>query len=599
MDTSEKQKSLREKTGPLRLREKYRQEHPIERSEHHKRPSTVYSYKTKLPGLMRLLVAILFFIAEVALLIWFSLSLTEFSFGFLVAQEAFAFLFSLLFLSRENDPFEKFWLVLILTLPAPGLLMYLLWGRKRRVPRQLRRYLRSTRRLLPRLDDAIEILEIPSVQALPPADRLPLHYLAVNQFPAYLNSDIQYVDTGEAQFARMLDDLETARHYIFLEYFIIADGLLLTQVIEVLKRKAAQGVDVRLLFDDVGSTTKAPERLIEDLQAAGIRALNFNPVLRYTSGLYVNYRNHQKLCLVDGRIGWLGGANLADEYANIYKRFGYWKDTAVRLEGDACRSLLAGFLLMWEQDARVVPDLNERELFELTPRQPVYPAGGAGSARSKQAAATAQGSRTEGGTSGLSGPGSRAQSGENRTSDVLVAPFWDGPLNDPQNTAADLFAILISQAVERLYLSSPYLVLTKQLSEALCLQARAGVDVRILMPGIPDKKQVNVVTRANYRYLLESGVRIFEFTPGFVHAKLIVADGRRAVAGSFNLDYRSLYLNFENGVYMVGSPAISAMEQDLLATMAAGREITLESWRQRPLWDKLREPIWQLFTPLL
>lgn len=526
---------------------------------HPKRPATRYSYKLKLPGLIRLLAAVLIFAFDLFIFIRLALYLNNTSFIIYVAVQALAIVL-VLFLTqqRRNIGFTLSWTIALLAFPPLGILLYAFWGRKGRFTSREARLSASAKRLAPWHPDPKEQLERLDKEALSTGASLQLHYLAESGFSLYRNTSAEYFHNGESQFEQMFHDLENAEHYIFLEYFILAEGYLLERLEGILIKKAAQGLDVRLLFDDYGSTAKAPSNLMRHLQKHGVKVINFNPVLRYIAQLYVNHRNHQKVCVIDGKIAWLGGANLADEYANIYERFGYWKDTSVRLMGEAARGAAIGFLLMWEMESTKLDEDYSRFFPELSPEQIA----------------------------------------QNKDRGVFV-PYWDGPLGNQGNPAVDLYLSLINTSKRRLYIVTPYFIIDENMMLDLCRAARSGVEVILLTPGIPDKKVVFLVTRSNYGPILESGGRVFEYTPGFIHSKTMISDGERAVCGSINLDYRSLYLHFENAVYIQDDPVIGDMEQDFLRTLENATEITYEDWRKRPLLHRLFEPLVKIFSPLL
>lgn len=345
--------------------------------------------------------------------------------------------------------------------------------------------------------------------------------------------------------------MEKAQRYILLEYFIIDEGYLWSQVLDVLTRKAAQGVDVRVIYDGLGTVGTLPKHYPEQLQKLGIRCCVFRP-FRPILSIHQNNRDHRKLCAIDGVTGFVGGLNLADEYINHIERFGYWKDTAMLLRGPAVWSLTVFFLTMWEfiRNAPVNYDWFRPE----------------------------------------------AQPPVNTTSG-FVTPYLDTPL--PEDTVcADLYLQMITKAKRYLYITTPYLVIDETVTSALCIAARSGVDVRIMTPHIPDKKVVFAVTRSQYDVLLEAGVRIYEFSPGFVHSKTMVADDLYASVGSCNMDYRSFYLQFENGVWLCGDPSVLDVRDDFLNTLERCQEITKDDCKRVPWVMCLMRSLYRLFSPV-
>lgn len=386
-----------------------------------------------------------------------------------------------------------------------------------------------------------------------PESKLFAKFLYNAGFPVYQNTVCQYFPLGEDKFVQMFEDLRKAKDFIFMEYFILADGVIWQEVEDILIQKAHEGVDVRLLFDDFGSIIKAPNDVIKKLRSHGVKVYNFNPVLRYVSKLYINYRNHQKCCIIDGNLAYTGGTNLADEYANLYPRFGHWKDSAIRLEGDAVRGLTTMFLIMWESES------NRQEDYEkYMPREKLYP---------------------------------------NATGYFI--PYWDSPLNNPNNPAEDIYRSMINNAKDYLYICTPYFIVDDSMISDICRAAKSGVDVRIITPGIPDKWYAYVVTQSNYAKLMESDVKVFQYTPGFIHAKTVIADDFHAITGCVNFDYRSFHLHFENSVYICGDPVLKDIYDDFLEIFEDSELMDLETWRQRPFKQKAIEAFMRIFSTLL
>jgi cardiolipin synthase len=292
-------------------------------------------------------------------------------------------------------------------------------------------------------------------------------YLGRKDFPLYKNTNCEYFSLGESQFKAMLKDMEKAEKFIFLEYFILSSGKLWDRFEEILIRKAEQGVEIKLLFDDLGSIAAAPKNIIKKLGIYGIQVKLFNPVHKYISRLYLNYRNHQKITVIDGNIGYTGGTNLADEYANLYPKLGHWKDTAVRLEGDAVWSLTVTFIKMWESESDVTLNYESyRPIIQSYGEQGFY------------------------------------------------QPFTDGPINNLDNVAETIYRKIINNATEYVYIMTPYLIIDNTMKDALCTATVSGTDVRIILPKIWDKWYVHMVTQSNYGDLLRAGVMIYEYSPG-------------------------------------------------------------------------------------
>lgn len=439
------------------------------------------------------------------------------------------------------------WLVVILVLPVFGYLLYVLWGRSATKGRKSKKIRKAILRGAGFLTQDPQVYS--ELEERHPSRKRITGFLSHEGFPLFNNTKCNYFPLGELQYEAMIADLEQAERFIFMEYFILGEGQLWDRIHDVLRRKAEQGVEVRLMYDDFGSILTAPNNLLKTLESEHIRAIAFNPVHRYISRLYINYRNHQKITVIDGNIGFTGGTNLADEYANIYEKHGHWKDAAIRLEGDAVWSLTVIFLQMWEAENGTKEDyLNYRPTLKID-------------------------------------------------GDGFYQPFSDGPVNQ-HNPAEAMYNQLISNAKEYVYITTPYLVIDDSMTEQLCMAAMGGTDVRIVTPKIWDHWYVHMVTRSNYGKLLEAGVRIYEYTPGYIHAKIIISDDDQAVTGSINMDYRSFNLHFENGVWICGAPVLEKIKNDILDTIKVCEEITLVEWKRRPWYIKFIQAFLRLFMPL-
>ena len=352
-------------------------------------------------------------------------------------------------------------------------------------------------------------------------------------FPVYENTQVTYFPSGEAKFAALLPQLESATQYIFLEYFIIDEGLMWGRILEILARKAAQGVDVRVMYDGTCEFSTLPRDYPSRLEALGIQCKVFSPVTPFVSTHY-NYRDHRKILVIDGQVGFTGGVNLADEYINHIEKYGRWKDAALMLEGEGVRSMTALFLQMWSI-------LCQPE-FEQFLSDPI------------PAAANAKG---------------------------FVVPYGDCPL-DGERVGEMVYMDMLNRARKYVHIITPYLILDGELETALRFAAERGVDVHLILPGKPDKWFVYALAKTHYKALLSSGVKISEWQPGFTHAKIVIADGVEAVAGTINLDYRSLYHHFENAVWMRGTDCIANMEADFQDTLTRCRRV-----------EQTKESIWQ------
>lgn len=479
---------------------------------------------------------------------------------------AFAFALNLLSLAavifiinRPGNPQVKMaWIVPILVFPLFGGIIFLISGGKG-PKRKLRHALDRSREMLEPFVGGNMNLDLSNPASVPARreDRYLLgqcHYLDRNGFPAYRDTDATYYADCREGWQAILKDLEAAEHFIFMEYFIIRPGKMWDPVLEILKKKAAAGVEVRLMYDDVGSISYVPRGYAKELEAYGIRCVAFNPY-RPIYAVVMNHRDHRKIMVVDGHIGYTGGANFADEYIGEETRFGEWKDNFLRLEGEGVRSMTLLFLEMW--NATRPTDTAETLSAYMPDSARVSPI----------------------------------------RCDGLVQPYGDSPV-DSEILAENVYLNIINQATEYVYIYSPYVVIDYEMTRALSLAARRGVDVRLVVPAVPDKKIVYALTKSYFPELIDNGVKVYKFTPGFVHSKVFVADDRQAVVGSVNLDYRSLVLHFENACMFVDHPVIPAVKADFEETFPRCELVSVKKRRFDMLYD-LYLGLLRLFAPLL
>ncbi|MDL2295338.1 cardiolipin synthase [Lachnospiraceae bacterium OttesenSCG-928-E19] len=371
-------------------------------------------------------------------------------------------------------------------------------------------------------------------------------------FPTYSNTKVAYFPLGEDKFDSLLRELKQAKRFIFMEYFIVKEGRMWDTILEVLAQKAEEGVEVRFMYDGMCSVSMLPYDYPSKLKRMGIKCKMFNPIRPVLSTVQ-NNRDHRKICVVDGRVGYTGGINLADEYINEEDRFGHWKDTAVKLKGDAVQSLTVMFLQMWNVDEKHPESYQQY----MTPQ-----------------------------TGGFD-----LQTG-------YVLPYADSPF-DNEDVGAEVYLHILNHAREYVHIMTPYLILDYDMMSTLTRVAKSGVEVIIIMPGIPDKQYAFDLAKTYYRELLEAGVQIYEYRPGFVHAKVFVSDDDTATVGTVNLDYRSLYLHFECGVFIYQNQVVQKIEKDFQDTLAQCHKVTLVEVKSRSLYTKIKGHLLRLIAPLM
>ena len=503
----------------------------------------------------RVVLVAVFILIQIAVLLVMILRFNSYFVYFYWLCVAVSILAVLWILGNRSDPAYKIaWIVPILIVPIFGGLFYIMFGGNRLSSR--------TRRRMQGLERKMEEVLRPDFQA---DELLPIGEDAVHQArylehmahcPVYGNTVTEYFSLGEFCFARMIEELKKAERYIFVEYFIVEEGEMWNAILDILKEKAAQGVDVRLLYDDIGSMFTLPRDYARDLEAkTGIKCCVFNPFVPILT-IRLNNRDHRKIMVIDGKVGFTGGINLADEYINAKVKYGHWKDSAIMVRGDAAWSMAVMFLTLWD-------DVQETLTEDYDQFRPVW----------------APGEKPEG-TQGF------------------VQPYTDNPL-DGEAVGQSVYLNLINKARKYVYITTPYLIVDNSMNNALCIAAKSGVDVRIMTPHIPDKRAVFELTRSHYEPLLEAGVKIYEYTPGFVHAKNFAVDDEYGTVGSINLDYRSLFLHFENGVWLCSDPSVLDIKADFLETLEQCQPVTLEQCRALPWWRTLFRSVLRMFAPLM
>ena len=433
--------------------------------------------------------------------------------------------------NRRGNPSHKIaWIIFILVFPVFGISVYLLWGGGRVMPHKRKQMEKCESHYLPCLhDDSGE------------RDRLKYYdmfhsrqadYLSGESgYPLYGHTETEYLSPGEKIFEKMLSELKTAEKYIYLEFFILAEGFMWDSIHKILKEKAENGVEIKIIFDDFGSIKRQHKDFITKLRSEGIEVSVFNPI-KPSVNIFMNNRNHRKIAVIDGKTAFTGGFNIGDEYINRMIRFGHWLDSGIMLKGAAVKSFLAMFCCMWE--------FTTKEQIDISSRISDY----------------------------------------ETCDDGFVLPYCDDPLND-KNPAEGIYMRILSTAQKYVYIATPYLIIDNT------------------MTTVPDKWYVHPVTQYNYLDLLEAGVRIYEYTPGFIHSKLFVSDDKIATVGTVNMDYRSFIFHFECGAWICDNKTVLDVKAQFEEIFKISEEIKNEEWKKRPLMLRLKQSILHIFAPFM
>ncbi len=450
--------------------------------------------------------------------------------------------------SDDNPDYKVPWILFVMIVPIAGFMIYFMFYSRRLQKKYIKR-LRELNDHAYKKSDADLLEELKQKDPMIAADAKMLINIADTHL--FTNTKQTYFSLGEDMFKSLLADLQKAQKFIYMEYFIIEEGTFWNSILKILKEKAAQDVEIKVLYDDIGCMTTLPGNYSKILKQNGIEATPFSR-LRGNADSEFNNRSHRKITVIDGKIGYTGGINIADEYINDVVKFGHWKDTAIRLEGEAVWELTKLFLSDYGINVRKMPLI----------RDDCYPV-------------------------------------QSNTEPGYIIPFGDGPrpIYD-RRVGKSVIQNILSSATKYVYMTSPYLIIDNDLCVSTENAALRGVDVRIIVPHIPDKKLVFTMTRSFYHRLMEAGVRIYEYTPGFIHAKSYIADDKYAMIGTINLDYRSLVHHFENGVWMYGTKSIADIKCDIDATLDKSMEITPEMLKTN-LPTRIICSLVRVFAPML
>ncbi len=523
--------------------------------------NTVENKTARRNGIGRMMFAMLALILEIAFIVLIFTLLNDYSALInILIRVAAVFLVLSLYGQHKSLSMQVPWIMLIMAMPLFGVVLYFLVGLNGTTRKMRKRYNDIDAVLLPMLPENNDVL-IDMKKNDPMAAGIATYIARNASYPTYHNTDVVYYDDAAKGLEAQLEALKEAKSFIFMEYHAIEDLESFHRIQDILVEKVAEGVEVRLFYDDMGSIGFINVDFVEKMKSLGIKCRVFNP---FAPGLnvFLNNRDHRKITVIDGKVGFTGGYNIANEYFNITHPFGHWKDTGIRLEGDAVKSLTVTFLEMWNA-AKSKKDASWNDT-DFTP---------------------------------YLGP-TACDPNFKATQDGYITPYADNPIGG-EHVGENVYMSLAEGASEYAWFMTPYLILTGEMIHILSLAAKRGVDVRIVTPGIPDKKLIYSVTRSYYNSLVSNGVRIYEYTPGFCHAKMSVSDDRVATCGTINMDYRSLYHHFENGCLLNNCEAVIDIRKDFEETFKKCREVTEQYNTERSQTLRLKQLILRLFAPLM
>lgn len=464
------------------------------------------------------------------------------------AMEIVSIIVSLYLLySRDNPSFKLTWVIIILVFPLFGVFIYFIFGTHFLSP-NIRKMIKKSELLNHEICKQDEAVLVELEKESPCALRQCKFLYNTSQRPVYKGSYSEIQLPGEEIFASMLEELAKAKKFIFIEFFIIKEGQMWTGVLDILKKKAAEGVEIKIIYDDMGCIDRLAPDFKEQCEKAGIKAVTFNPLIPVLNKL-MDYRDHRKIIVIDGNVGYTGGYNIGDEYINVERPYGHWYDGGIMLKGEAVYSFTAMFIDLW---AMITGTVIEPDNYRVT---------------------------------------------EKSEDDGFVQPFNDSPFLS--NVAEGAYLNMINGAKKYIYITTPYLINDHEMASTLCNASKSGIDVRIITPHIPDKNFVFCVTHANYELLMENGVRIYEYSPGFMHAKMALCDDDTGMMGSVNLDYRSFYQQFEDAVLLYKTSSLKRMKSEFEKLFDLSIEIDLEKFKNRSLKEKFAEMFFRLFAPLM
>ena len=493
----------------------------------------------RVAALLRILLAVVLLAVQIAVVLLLARVLHQRMIYVYVLLQIAAIVCAVRIYQRSGgSSYKAGWILLVLSLPVAGIILYYLWHGNHAAKHLGLKDLPAPQE--PETQRAASRRQIEKLRRRYPAWGRLAAQLDRHGYLLYDRTEMTYFSSGEAYLEDMLRRMERAEHFIFMEYYIVGQGEIWEEMSRVLQRKAAEGVEVKVIFDDFGSMLRLSRQEMAALRAAGVELQLFNPVHQYVNRLYFNYRDHRKITCIDGETAYTGGVNLADEYANRIVRFGHWKDCGIRLDGQGAWGLTRQFIHMWERMGGAL----QWEHDYYRPHTMPESAG-------------------------------------------FCQCVADGPDNNPANPIEDAFLQMIAMAKHMVYITTPYLAIDEPMLRALCIAGDSGVDVRLMVPGIPDHKTAHLLAESYFEELMRHGVKIYRYEPGLLHGKSVLVDREVAFVGTVNMDYRSFQLHFECGALLYDAPVVEQLLEDMDDIMAKSYRLELDEWEKRPLRRKI------------
>ena len=506
--------------------------------------------KNAIVTLFKIVAVILLFVLQIGImLLLYSTTRTIYNYARYIFEVIRIISVVYLLYRHDTAAYKVSWILFIMFFPVVGVISYILWGNsklKKQRKEELLKVQEDTKNMLNSSDEIISKLDVYNA-------KLANYATKVTGYPLYENNGVEFFEIGEKFFESLKKDIINAKKYILIEFFIFSKGKLWDEIFELLKQKSKEGVKIEIIYDSLGCLFKMPKGYKDVWDECGFKYYKFNPFIPVING-YINYRDHRKIVCIDGKIAYTGGVNIADEYVNVIERYGHWKDGGIKVLGNASWSFVLMFL---RQKAQISKEKIDYLWYKADEEKDVK--------NEKQG---------------------------------YILPFADGPDNRKRPTE-NILIQTITNATKYVYLNTPYFIPSEVLLNSVLNAARSGVDVRIVTPHIPDKKMVQIATRASYEVLLEAGVKVYEYKPGFIHSKTLISDDTTAIIGTSNLDFRSMHLNFECNAWLYKTGEELAIKEDFLNMTKKCVEVKLDEWKKRPLKLKWMEAFVSGFAPML